>query len=724
MEAAAMSETVMFTEADKKCDLVADLRPCLKSQITIRRHRYRGEICYVLEDCLTRQHYRFSESAYQVVGRMTGQHTCQDIYESLQGKEKLQPLSQETFITILMQLAQMEALVGELPQELQHQPLAAKNKKKLTLLDQTKRSPLFLRLPLFNPSPVLSKYQRLFAPIHGTFFLVFLCFLFAAAFIQLILIWPELTHNAVDRIFTQHNLVILWLIYPLVKTVHEFAHAFSVKYYGGDVSEMGIMLLLFMPVPYVNASDSASFSNKWQRIGVAGAGILAELSLASVAILLWAAVEPGLIRTIAFNIILICGFSTLLFNGNPLVRYDGYYILSDLIEIPNLAAKSSSFIWYHILHTIAGIRTGNPPQGSAAEKNWFILYGIASFFYRLTIYSSIFYLFASKLGPIGAIIGSIAIIQILYQPISQRLRLLLASPEFIQKRKRSLTSVSLFAAAIFLFLCLIPLPYTTTSEGVVWLSDKSLVKMKTPGIITAVAVLPGTHADKEEVLFKSEDLQLHHNVLLLESQVKELQLKETAAFAHNPFEARTIREQLNDLRERLDHQKTQEQELLIKSPLAGNLVIHSPKTLTGRFFKQGETLGFIQSNSTTIRTLASEEDIDLIFGSLSYIEITIVTEPGRHFTGTIISKNPQSTYHLPSPALGTTGGGKILLNPEDRSQLTTLEEMFQLDIELDQPLDNFFPDSRAFIKYHYKSQPLLFRWTRSIRQLFLNKFRG
>ena len=152
-------------------------------------------------------------------------------------------------------------------------------------------------------------------------------------------------------------------------------------------------------------------------------------------------------------------------------------------------------------------------------------------------------------------------------------------------------ALSLFVATILVFLCLIPLPYTSTGEGVVWLSDKSLVKMKTPGIITGVEAVPGTRVEKEEVLFEGEDLQLQHSILLLRSQVKELQLKETAAFAANPYEARTIREQLNDLRERLDHQQKQEQELLIKSPLAGKLVIHSAKALTGRFFKQGETLG-------------------------------------------------------------------------------------------------------------------------------------
>lgn len=724
LETAAMTGPITLQGPDSRWDLVAALHPRLKSHISISRHLYRGEISYLLEDSITRQRYRFSQAAYEVVGRMTGKYSCEEIYRYLQEKEGKQAPEKDTIVEIIVQLATMEALTGNLPKDLLGQAPTKRDEKKNNLFDQVKKSPLFLRFPLCNPSSILHRYYRFFTPLYSKVFLTLLGILFVSAAVQLFLIWPDLSHNAIDRIFTQHNLLILWILYPIVKLIHEFAHAFSVKYYGGEVTEMGFMLLLFVPVPYVNASDSAGFPDKWQRITVAASGILAELTLASLALFVWSSVEPGLVRTICFNTILICGFSTLVFNGNPLVRFDGYFILSDLLEIPNLAARSGSFIWYHGIRICTGIETGKPSHSTASEKRWFLSYWLASFFYRLTIYGSIFYLFAHNFGPLGAVLGVVAIAQILLLPFIKRVQPLLRSTAFLLKRKKIVSSLFFFAATAVLAICLIPLPYTTMSEGIVWQSEEGLVKMKTSGIITTIIATPGKPVKRGDVLIECEDIELHHEILLLQSQEKELRQKKAAAFAKDPFEARMINEKLTALTERLHHKLKLEKDLLITSPSSGNFTLRSPKELTGRFFKQGEPIAFIQRPATTIRTLISQENIDPILEHIAGIDISVVSEPGKIFTGTIVSRNPQSTFQLPGKALGTAGGGKILINPEDSSQMSTLEKMFQLDIVLDEPLENSFPESRAYIKFQHGFQPLLFRWTRSLQQLFINEFRG
>ena len=100
---------------------------------------------------------------------------------------------------------------------------------------------------------------------------------------------------------------------------------------------------MFLPVPYVDASSSAAFQEKWRRALVGAAGIVVELVLASFALLVWLNVEAGLLRAFAYNVMLIGGVSTILFNGNPLLRFDGYYVLADLLEIPNLADRAKRF---------------------------------------------------------------------------------------------------------------------------------------------------------------------------------------------------------------------------------------------------------------------------------------------------------------------------------------------------------------------------------------------
>ncbi|BHH85197.1 hypothetical protein [Desulforhopalus sp. 52FAK] len=704
--------------------IIAGLYPQLKSHITLSRHHFRGEISYVLEDSITKTRYGFSKEAYEVVGRLNGKFCSEEIYNYLQNKLEKQGPTQEAIVEIITQLSRMEALTDNKLLERLGQIPAQKQPQGNNLIDQLKNSPLFLRLPLFNPSPIITRYRNVVQGLYTKFFLSLLLILFAFAACTLFLNLPELSHNPLDRIFSQHNLFILWLLYPIVKTIHEFAHAFSVKYYGGDVTEMGLMLLLFVPVPYVNASDSSSFTNKWQRIIVAGSGILAELALASLALLLWTIVEPGVIRTIAFNTMLICGVSTLIFNGNPLVRFDGYYILSDLIEIPNLATKSSSYLWHQGLRFFTGIELGKPAETSRKEKRWLLFYGISSFCYRLTIYGSIFYFFASKLGPIGAIIGLLGIGQLLYKPLQQRILPLLRSRKYGSKRRTLFSLLTLYLAVIIGIITLIPLPYTTPTEGVVLQPEDSLIKIQSSGIITSIVATPGTVVEKGDVLIVAEDDELHHAILLLESQLVELRLKEVAAFAESPFEARIIREKILDLSDRLEHKKKQKRNLTVTSPLTGNFIVQQSGELIGKFFKQGDLLGFIQNDATIIRTVISQVDIDPILENLSDIRISVVSEPGKNFTGTVLSEHPHGTFKLPSQTLAAEGGGRIITNPDDPAQLMTIEEMFQLDIQLTTPIHKPFAESRAYIRFYHGYQPLLFRLVRRLQQLFLTQFRG
>jgi putative peptide zinc metalloprotease protein len=155
--------------------------------------------------------------------------------------------------------------------------------------------------------------------------------------------WHELTANLSDQVLATHNLLLLWLIYPLIKALHELGHGYAVKAGDGEVHEMGIMLLVLAPIPYVDATAAGAFRSKWRRALVGAAGMLVELFLAGIAMLLWVArrTRPGALDRLQRR--LVAGASTLLFNGNPLLRYDGYYVLADLIEMPNLGNRSNQY---------------------------------------------------------------------------------------------------------------------------------------------------------------------------------------------------------------------------------------------------------------------------------------------------------------------------------------------------------------------------------------------
>jgi putative peptide zinc metalloprotease protein len=198
--------------------------------------------------------------------------------------------------------------------------------------------------------------------------------------------WNELTQDIGNRVLAPENLLVLGLVFPLLKAAHEFGHACAVKAWGGEVHEMGVMFLVMMPVPYVDASAASAFAQRRQRVIVGAAGMAVELCIASAALLFWLDMQPGLPRAVLFNVMLIAGVSTVLFNANPLLRFDGYYILSDLIDIPNLRQRAQQYLGAVLQRGLFGI-ANDAVQATPREAAWFLFFSIASFIYRLTVTS-------------------------------------------------------------------------------------------------------------------------------------------------------------------------------------------------------------------------------------------------------------------------------------------------------------------------------------------------
>src|SRR4030095_8480768 len=134
--------------------------------------------------------------------------------------------------------------------------------------------------------------------------------------------WSELANSAPERILALDNLVLLWIVFPIVKLAAELGHAYATKLQGGEVHELGVMLLVLSPIPYVDSSAANRMRSKWRRALVGLAGVTVEIFLAALALYVWLAVEPGLVRAAAFDVMVVAGVSTLLFNLNPLLRYD------------------------------------------------------------------------------------------------------------------------------------------------------------------------------------------------------------------------------------------------------------------------------------------------------------------------------------------------------------------------------------------------------------------
>lgn len=703
---------------------VKNLCPRLNDHVDISKHIYRKKVCYVLQDNLLGDSYRFSQEIYNFIGLMDGKNSLLAISKTVSQDEQEVIKAKETLMSLFLELHRLKVVSCHMPQPLEKLLGQAPLKQRTGLLSQLKASVVFFKIPLFDPARILDRYYFLTKPLFTNFFLATVVILLFAAVIQLFASYQQLSTDFIDTIFTANNILIIWLVYPCVKTIHEFAHAFAIKHLGGEVREIGVMMLLFFPVPYVDGSASSAFSSKWHRIGVSAAGIIAELSLAALALLLWTRLEPGLFRTILYNVIFIGGVSTLLFNGNPLVRFDGYYILADLLEIPNFATKSRHYLWAVIEKYLFGLKRPQQAEDSKVEKSWYLLYAISSFLYRLTIYSSIFYLLSSRFAVFGTIFGIFAIGQLVFLPLFRKISFLQQTIKDREMKKRLILRSGLILSSLAFFIFLLPLPYYSQIEGVLWPPDESIIKTRTSGVIQGIPAKPENHVDKGEILFELSDFQLEYQTKLLQSQLREIQLREKAAFTEDSLTAKILTERSQEISERLQQALEKKETLKIPSPHSGKFIVPNQSHLAGRFTEKGEILGFVLHSANSVRMLVKQADIELINNKTKKINLVIASQLDKKYSARIKTVNPQTTLHLPTPVLGKDGGGVILTDPADKGGGKLVEEMFLIDLEITEPVARFFIGNRVYIRFLHGYEPLFYRTLRKLRQLFLSQING
>ncbi|NOT96739.1 MAG: hypothetical protein HOP00_10580, partial [Nitrospira sp.] len=445
---------------------VATLAPRLRSHAQLHRHQYRGQTWYVLQDRSNERFHRFSPSAYAFIGLMDGTRTVQDIWELASTKLGDDAPTQPEVVQLLSQLHAADVLQCDIPPdiaELLHRHERTQQKKWQRRL----MSIFSWQFPLIDPERFLEIFVSLVRPFFGWGGAVLWLVIVIPALLIGVAHWADLSENIIDRMTAPQNLVLLWFLFPIIKVLHELGHAFAVKVFGGEVHEMGIMLLVFSPVPYVDASASSAFPSKWQRAVVGAAGMIVELVIASVAMFVWVSVEPGAVRTLAYNAIMVAGISTVVFNGNPLLRFDGYYILADLIEIPNLRQHANTYLGYLCERYLFGREEAQVSHATPGERAWFVGYSVSSFVYRIFVVFAILMFLTDQFFVLGMFFAIMTGFTWFLMPLGKGLTYLFTSPRIRRVRGRALAVSTGAMAIILVALCLTPVPFRTRAEGVV-----------------------------------------------------------------------------------------------------------------------------------------------------------------------------------------------------------------------------------------------------------------
>ena len=274
---------------------------------------------------------------------MDGLRTIQQIWDSACAELGDDVLTQEEFIRLLAQLHQSDVLHADVAPDTR-EATDRDGKQRRRKLVMSILNPMAIRLPLLDPDDFLTATMPLVRPFISWFGAILFLAVAGYGLVLAVMHWAELTENITDQILATESLWLLAVTYPLVNALHELGHGYATKQFGGEVHEIGIMFLVLIPVPYVDASAASGFRDKSKRMIVGAIGIMVELFLGSLALFVWLGAEPGAVHAVAYNVMLISGVSTILFNGNPLLRFDGYYVLADALEIPNLGSRLTKYL--------------------------------------------------------------------------------------------------------------------------------------------------------------------------------------------------------------------------------------------------------------------------------------------------------------------------------------------------------------------------------------------
>jgi len=700
----------------------AKLQPRLLQHARLHPHVYRGRRWFVLQDSISVRYHRLSPGAYALVHRMDGVRTVQDLWDEAcrEGGDSIP--TQDEVVELLMQLHSNDLLHCDVSPDTA-ELFERYSKRKTQRLKQWITQPTSLRIPLIDPDVFLTHWVHRLAWIFSTKGAL----LWLAAVLPALLLagqnWKELTLNISDNVLSGSNLLVLVFVFPAVKAIHELGHGFAAKVWGGTVHEMGLMFLIFAPVPYVDVSSSYIFRSKYRRAVVGAAGMMAEVFLAAIAMYVWALVEPGVVRAVAFNVILIAGVSTLVVNGNPLLRYDGYFILSDLIEMPNLGQRGQRYLTYWSDRYMFGAKELQSPDETLSEKRWLMGYTIAAWCYRIFIMISITLFIASKFFIFGVILAIVVAIGTFVKPIWKSVKHLRESATLHRYRARSIRLSFALVIIILSSALLVPLPLRTQSEGVVWLPDQALVRAGVNGTFKRWLVEPGTRVTKGAALLIMDDPQLVSELAVARAKVDEAEARFSVEHFVHTVQSGVLRQQLEYERSALAQVHERYERLIVYSKVDGVLTVPKSQDMVGQYFKKGELLGYLMDKKQLVaRVAVSQDNINLVRTRFSAVELRFADAISRTYSVSVLREIPGALDELPTAALSPNGGGHIPVDPKDSQGLKTLDRVFFVDLSL--PVDAI-PDSfggRVFVRFDHISEPLLSQMYRRLRQLFLSRF--
>jgi putative peptide zinc metalloprotease protein len=721
----------------------------LRADLEFTPQMYEGRTYYIVKDPVSLQYWRFREQEYFILKLMDGVTTLDDAQKQYESRFQPERVKLEELESFAQQIMTAGLARNDSPQ-LGNQLLERRGKRRRRELAQKFLNILAIRIPVFDPDRLLTRM------IHYCRWIFTATFAFASIVVMLSALLLVLTHFETFRsklpdyhdFFSPHNLVWMWVTLGLVKVIHEFGHGLSCKAFGGEVHEMGFLFLCFSPCLYCNVSDAWTMPVKWRRILISFAGIYVELMVAAIATFVWwnTTGDNYFIHQLALSLMVICSVSTVIFNGNPLLRYDGYHVLADWLEIPNLSHRSNRFLLQLFQEHCLGIEVPPEQYMETKRKVLFVIYAITSYCYRWIVTFGIIWFFYNFLRPykLGALCGILAVAALasmlgmpayqLYESIKKRGRL----PDM--KGWRIVVTTTVFAVIVIGFFT-VPLPVSRVRQsGLVQLSPDAVTKVyvpvpgvgdRIPGILKTLSVEDGQYVTENYELAHFFNLDLETQLTEARAQLAMEDAKlyasrdlmqvlkdeqEKSKYRSETARARGERARLAERVTKLDAMK---KALTIRSPAAGVVMSPPRNDEIGRQWDRDRTTPFCSIGEPgKLRVLIplSPSDYRLLKENFDELGDKLVVElrvrgRGAHIWKGKISQMPESDAKEIPMALTAQAGGPVAAkpapgsNPQTATTAIPQTQQYLVGVDIIDPDGAICPGTMAQVKVRCKWRP-------------------
>ena len=664
---------------------LAEAKLTLREDIAFTLQEYGGRPCYVVEDKTNSRFYRVGRAEYTFLSLLDGDTSINAALQLTAQQLGPDAFTENDAWGICKWL--IECQLANTNASLNVEQFLKKDEEKKWQARTLLLNPLVIRWPLGNPQPLLDIVSPWMSWTMSRMFLLIWLAMIALACQQLGVNWQRLRETT-TVVLAPGNWLFLAVTWLGLKLNHELCHALACRKFGGNVRKAGIVFILGMPLPYVDLTSAWRFPNKWQRIATSAAGMYGDLFLGAAAALIWCHTDSGQLHTLALNTMVFASLTTVLFNANFLMRFDGYYILVDLLEIPNLYSLGQQYVSYLGRRYLLGIQA-SLPQWSVGKGLVIRLYGIAALVWRVVVCVCLVLATGQLFHGAGLVLAALATLLWGGLPVLRFGKYLAQGNAREKPEVKRFVVVSLSCGcALVLLLTLLPSPERLRVPVIVDYAHPAVVRTESAGFVQVLHVGRDEHVLAGAVLAELENPQLRLELAGLQVDLQQSRLR--CRIYHQQGDLPKLQEEElvhQALEERANQRQQQVDNLIVRAPVEGDVLADDLQSLAGRYLAQGnELMMVVDRDHKQLRLWIHQDNIDQ-FRSLPDATLNVRLRDGTSIRLACepISIDPRASRQLRDLALGASAGGPLTVEPlkSSSAEWQLLEPGFQAELTLD-----------------------------------------